>query len=116
MGKDVQLIKELISRIIEPAGKENASKSLIQKPIKTQMVAHWEDKGYEENLGVMGRDLDEETSAQNFLNVAKQADLSPRLIDKGRSTCRGKKKQPKETPSTIPARVQTRRTVSKSHN
>ncbi|XP_070017818.1 uncharacterized protein [Nicotiana sylvestris] len=39
-----------------------------------------------------GRDMDEESTTQNFLNVAKQGDLSPRLIDIVKSATKGKKK------------------------
>lgn len=63
-----------------------------------------------------GRDIDEESTAQNFLNVAKKGDLSPRLIEIVKSATKGRKKQSKET-STVPASgVQTRRTQSKSQN
>ncbi|XP_009803099.2 uncharacterized protein [Nicotiana sylvestris] len=48
-----------------------------------------------------GRDMDEESTAQKFLNVVKQGDLSPRLIELVKSATKGKKKQSKET-SIVP--------------
>lgn len=49
------------------------------------------------------------------MKVARQGDLSPRHIEKGKSTGRDRKKQVKE-PNVQPAGVQTRGTVSKSIN
>lgn len=43
-----------------------------------------EDIEDEENLGGKGRDLDEESTTQNFRNVATQGDLSPRQMDRGK--------------------------------
>nr|XP_009768841.1 PREDICTED: uncharacterized protein LOC104219801 [Nicotiana sylvestris] len=48
-----------------------------------------------------GRDMDEEYTAHNFLNVSKQGDLSPRHIELEKSAAKGKKKQSKET-FTVP--------------
>ncbi|XP_019232504.1 PREDICTED: uncharacterized protein LOC109213198 [Nicotiana attenuata] len=48
--------------------------------------------------------MDEESTAQNFINVAKQGDLSPRHMEQAKSTLKGRRKQAKET-STAPAGV-----------
>lgn len=61
-----------------------------------------------------GKDLDAESTAQNFMHIARQGDLLPRQVEKGRSAGRGKKRQNKEVPSVQATGVQTRRTISKS--
>lgn len=62
-----------------------------------------------------GKDLDKESTTQNFLNVARQGDLSPRHMEQGKSAAKGRKKQGKD-PSTTTAGVQTRRALTKSSN
>lgn len=63
-----------------------------------------------------GKDLYEESTAQNFRNAARQGDISPRFVEKGKSIGKSRRKQAKETSSGILAGVQTKRTVSKSIN
>ncbi|XP_019246470.1 PREDICTED: uncharacterized protein DDB_G0290685-like [Nicotiana attenuata] len=73
----------------------------------------------EEQLGhakKTGRDMDEESSIQNILNVAKQGDLSPRHIEQVKSAAKGRRKQTKETSNATVGGVQTRRTLSKNQN
>ncbi|XP_019257238.1 PREDICTED: uncharacterized protein LOC109235538 [Nicotiana attenuata] len=41
--------------------------------------------------------MDAESTTQNFINVAKQGDISPRQMEVGKSVGRGKKKQPRDT-------------------
>lgn len=62
-----------------------------------------------------GKDLDEKSTAQNFINVARQGDLSPRQVDKGRSNDKGRKKQQKYSTYMQRTGVQTRRTMTKSN-
>lgn len=70
---------------------------------------------YDENDN-SGRDMDQESTTQNFLSVARQGYLSPRHIEKVKSAAKGRKKQHKDT-STVPVvGVQTRRTLTKSRN
>lgn len=63
-----------------------------------------------------GKDLDEESTTQNFLNVAKRGDISPRLIEKVKSAAKGRRKQFKDTPAILFTGVQTRRAITKSNN
>lgn len=72
------------------------------------------DKG--ENMEKSGKDLDEESTTQNFLNVAKRGDISPRLIEKVKSAAKGRRKQLKDTPAIPFTGVQTRKAITKSNN
>lgn len=60
--------------------------------------------------------MDEESAAQNFMNVARRGNLSPRQIESGKLAGRGRKKQTKEIPSVQAVGVQIRRNISKSIN
>lgn len=60
-----------------------------------------------------GKDMDAESTKQNFIHVAMQGDISPRIMEKVKSAGRGRRKQAKE-PNTQAPGVQTRRTISKS--
>lgn len=60
-----------------------------------------------------GRDLDEESTCQNFKNVARQADISPRHMDQGKSAGSGNKKLVREVPSILPFGVKTRMNACK---
>lgn len=53
-------------------GKENESRSLIPKPTKNVLAAYDNNLQEEIQQGVQGKDLDEESTAQFFLNVARQ--------------------------------------------
>lgn len=91
---------------------EKTGTSLIPKPVKSQLVNQVEHDG---DRAIGGKDMDEESTAQNLLNIARQGDLSPRQIEKGKSTGKGRKKQQKESNNIQPAGVQTRGTTSKSN-
>lgn len=67
-----------------------------------------------DNMG--GRDLDEKPTAQNFMNAARQGDLSSRQTDKDKLVGNERKKQQKEISSVQGTGVQTRRTLSKFIN
>nr|XP_009587917.1 uncharacterized protein LOC104085557 [Nicotiana tomentosiformis] len=62
------------------------------------------------------KDLDEDSTPQNFLNVARQGDLSPRHIEKVKSVAKGRKKQIKKTSTVLTGGEQTRRTLTESQN
>lgn len=79
------------------------------------MLQHEEHNVDDGNITGKGKDLDEESTAQNFMNVARQGDLSPRLIAKGKSTGKCRKKQQKDITNIQPTGVQTRRNISKSN-
>lgn len=85
--------------VIEQMIKDNAAKILIPKPTKNQIAAAEQQKKMEDNTGGKGRDLDVESTSQNFMNIARQGDLSPKHIEKGKSVGRGRKKQVKEIPN-----------------
>lgn len=93
--------------------KENENSSLILKDAKTNIFAQTHTDGDTAFLEAKGKDLDQESTTQNILNIARKGDLSPRHIEKGKSTGKGKKKQLKDTHILQPASVQTRRTISK---
>ncbi|XP_070022141.1 uncharacterized protein [Nicotiana sylvestris] len=61
-----------------------------------------------------GQDLDEESTTQNFQNVARQGDLSPRIVEKAKSAAKERKKHQKENPTVPAGGVQTRRNLSLS--
>lgn len=92
------------------------SKSLIPKLVNKQLVANKINVEDNENLGVVGRDMDKESTTQNFQKVARQGDLSPRHSECGKLVGKGRKKQYKDVTNVQPAGVQTRRTISKSNN
>nr|XP_016509082.1 PREDICTED: uncharacterized protein LOC107826604 [Nicotiana tabacum] len=79
--------------------KAKVEKSPILIPMRNQLAAQQKDHGNNENVGGKWRDMDEESTARNFMNVARQGDLSPREIEKGKSAGRGKKKQSIENQS-----------------
>lgn len=66
---------------------------VVPKPIKNQLSRQHQMVEEENNGERIGKDMDEETTTQNFTNIARQCDLSPRQIDKVNSFGRGKKKQ-----------------------
>lgn len=73
----------------------NTTTSLISKIVKNQlatMEGNNNNNGDEESTEVTGKYMDEEYTIQNFQNVARQGDLSPRLIDRGKTTGKGRKK------------------------
>lgn len=96
--------------------KENVNKNLIPKPIKNQMITQEHNDDEEQNQRAKGRNLDEKSTVQNFMHVARQDDISPRQMEKGKSAGKGKRKQANDTPSLQAPGVQTRRTVYKSSN
>lgn len=67
-------------------------------------------------MEITGKDLDEKSTAQNFINVARQGDISPRQMEKGKAAAKGKKKKVKDNPSGPTTLVQTRRTLTKPNN
>lgn len=75
-----------------------------------------EDNVAEEEVFKIGHDMDQEYTNQNFQNIARQGDLSPRQIEKAKSAAKGKKKQHKESNTAPTGGVQTRRTLTKSLN
>lgn len=79
-----------------------------------QIAAVFNDQGGEEHRETTSVDYDDESIAQNFRNVARQGDLSPRHLEKVKSAAKGKKKAPKDTSSLPSNGVQTRRTLNKS--
>lgn len=97
--------------------KENVREQAV---ISTQKNSNIVTAEGDKEVGVQAdhavKDLDEESTAQNCLNVAKQGDLSPRHIEKVKSAVKGRKKQVKEIFSSTTGGVQTRRTLNKSHN
>lgn len=98
------------------AGQAMISKSLIPKPIKNQLVPNENNGEDTEKLRGAGKDMDEESTTQNFQNVTRKGDLSPRHVDRRKSVGQGRKKQHKNTANIQPSGVQIRRTISKSNN
>lgn len=79
-----------------------------------------QEQGFGDHFNILGKDLDEESSAQNFRNIARQGDLSPRHNNKGKSATKGRNKNAKESAknsSVLPlTKIQTRRALTKSNN
>lgn len=96
--------------------KEKGDKCLTIKTAKNQMTVKDVQAEDEDSQMGKGKDLDAESTTQNFMHVTRQGNISPRPMDKGRSAGRGKKRQTKEAPSVQAPGVQTRRTISKSIN
>lgn len=101
---------------VAPVNKEfpKGNCALAPKSVKTQMVKQNKNDEEENNVEKNGPDMDEESTTQNFMHIARQGDLSPRVIDKVKSAGRGKKKQQNENTKVPGSGVQTRRVVSKS--
>lgn len=57
-------------------GKGNSNRNLIPRPTINSLVGQQEAKEGEFLTAAQGKDLDEESTAQNFLNVARQGGLS----------------------------------------
>lgn len=89
--------------------------AMAPKPRKSNIVAALGDNDVDDQVDRLGKDLDAKSTTQNFLNVAKQGDLSPRHIDKVKTTAKGRKKQPKDITDVPTGGVQTRRTLTKSN-
>lgn len=64
-------------------------------------------------LEELGEDVDEESIASNFQQIAQQGDLSPRSVDKKKS---GGKPARKQKEKIIPIRVQPKRSGLSSPN
>lgn len=96
--------------------KETTNKHMMLKFTKYQIPTAEQQKDMEDDTTSKGKDLDAESTCQNFRNVARQGDISPRFMEKGKSVGRGRKKHAKEVPSVQPLGVQTMRLVSKSIN
>ncbi|XP_019231592.1 PREDICTED: uncharacterized protein LOC109212408 [Nicotiana attenuata] len=90
--------------------KANEDKLMMHKSTKNQIATTEQQKDMEDDTSSKGRDLDAESTCQNFRNVARQGDISPRFMEKGKSAGRGRKKQVEEVPNVQPTGVQTRRT------
>lgn len=58
--------------------KEKGSGTLMPKPTRPELGTQINTKEVVEILGRTGNDLDEESTEQNFINIAKQGDISPR--------------------------------------
>ncbi|XP_019240885.1 PREDICTED: uncharacterized protein LOC109220870 [Nicotiana attenuata] len=100
---------------IDPLGNNQNDDAIVSITKGSNMMVAAKEKliGAQEDQAA---DMDEESTAQNFLNIARQGDLSPRQIDQVKSAAKGKRKQTKEA-STVPTGgVQTRRTLSKNQN
>lgn len=67
------------------AGHVVNSNSLIPKHINNQLVANENNTKDPETLRGTGRDMDDESTTQNFQKVARQGDLSPRHMDHRKS-------------------------------
>ncbi|XP_019232974.1 PREDICTED: uncharacterized protein LOC109213617 [Nicotiana attenuata] len=74
---------------------------LVPSDIQQQVAEPRDQFGLEEATKTKGKDLDEESTTQNFKRVASQGDLSPRHMDTGRSVGRGKKKNQRENPRKL---------------
>jgi len=110
------MIQKANPRVItDSIQKKNISKNLIPKPIHNQLIV--QDNAEEEQLKRnKGKNMDAESTTQNFINVSRKGDISPRQIETGKSAVRGKKKQPRVTFVVQVTGVQTRRTIFKSIN
>lgn len=112
---DLQGNKVPVNKVLNEE-KENTSKAVVPKPVKTQLTKQTAALEEEDNVEGKGKDMDEESITHNFRKVARQGDLSPRHLDKAKSTGKDRKKQQKEISIVSNIGVQTRRTLSKSTN
>lgn len=79
-----------------PTGNENSMQAVMPRPIKNQIAPQIQHDGEEVKLGATGKDLDQESTTQNFYNVTREGAVSPREIEKKKSTSKGRKKQQKD--------------------
>lgn len=96
--------------------KNRGEQTVISIPKNSNIMASLGDKEVAVRSEHAAKDMDDESTAQNFLNIAKQGDLSPRHIDQVKSDAKGRKKQVKETSTAPTGGVQMRRTLTKSQN
>lgn len=87
---------------------------MVPKHANTQLSKQNNNIEEETKEDIHGQDMDEEYTAQNFKHIARQDDLSPRVMDKVKSVGRGRKKQQKENTSVPGNGVQTRRAGCKA--
>ncbi|XP_070040107.1 uncharacterized protein [Nicotiana tomentosiformis] len=74
-GEDLDKMVQLVAEEIQNDGEQSMSK-------KTQMVKQNKNDEEENNVEKNGPDMDEESTTQNFMHIARQGDLSPIVIDK----------------------------------
>lgn len=67
-------------------------RAMIPNVTKNSIVPEGKDNEDEEHLEKSGKDLDEESTAQNFLNIVQQGDISSRQTEKVKSATKGRKK------------------------
>lgn len=92
-GKQLPMVASSPSNQPLKVTKENLNNLFIPKPIQNQMVQQTDGIQEDEQCERGGKDLDAESTAQKFMNTAKQGDISPRLMDKAKSIGRWRKKQ-----------------------
>ncbi|KAM3376682.1 hypothetical protein P3S68_015397 [Capsicum galapagoense] len=85
---------------------------LVAPNVAVPVVAQSAWPGDEDNE-FTGIDRDEESTAQNFQNISREGNLSPRQIEKGKSGGKQRKKQRDSSEPT--SGMQTRRSASKSN-
>lgn len=67
-------------------------RAMIPNVTKNSIVPEGKDNEDGEHLEKSGKDLDEESTAQNFLNIVQQGDISSRQTEKVKSATKGRKK------------------------
>ncbi|XP_070032135.1 uncharacterized protein [Nicotiana tomentosiformis] len=77
---------------LQKKGEEQAMVPKLQKPNTVDALGVNDANDVDEEVDRTCKDLDQESTAQNFLNVARQGDLSPRHIEKAKSAAKGRKK------------------------
>lgn len=71
----------------------SSTKIALPKGWKKQLILQEDDGVDDDNEDKGGKDLDKESTAQNFKNAARQGDISSRQREKGKSVGKGRKKQ-----------------------
>lgn len=89
---------------------------LVPNPKVADFVVDTGVKESQDQEYLARRDMDEESTTQNFMNIAKQGKLSPRHIEQGKSAAKEKKRNNKEQPIVATGGVKTRRGLSKNQN
>ncbi|XP_070048975.1 uncharacterized protein [Nicotiana tomentosiformis] len=85
--KDREITRHENSPIISPGQgiKDNQGKKLTFAANINQMMTQDKNGEEEEIFRAKGKDMDEESTFQNFMNVTRHGDLSPRHMENGKS-------------------------------
>nr|XP_016457134.1 PREDICTED: uncharacterized protein LOC107781021 [Nicotiana tabacum] len=90
-----------LSFLVKKQNQEGQNEILTLAATKIIIADPMEKRGDNDNMEIRGKDLDTESTYQNFQQVTRQADISPTYMNRGKSVGRGKKKQQKDSTQSV---------------